>query len=74
LAAIPTDLFAHGCVGFGLANGPGTGGIDCYGNHFDRQGQFLPGGQVTVAMALDIMGFVNPNVTTFSLNSPPFVL
>jgi hypothetical protein len=68
----PINPPPHRCVGFGPATGPGTGGIDVYRNRFDPSGQFLPGGQVTIDMAFDVIGFNQADKERLLVEFPTF--
>ena len=66
----------HGNVphhaGFGPQPGPGTGGCDTDGNVYLPNGQYAPGGGMTIRQALSICGFRGDDLDTILTHIPSF--
>ena len=59
-------------AGFGPAPGPGTGGRDQHGNLFLSNGQYAPGGGITIRNSLSVCGFRDDDLNTLLDHIPTF--
>jgi hypothetical protein len=58
--------------GFGPAPGPGTGGRDADGNIYLPNGQYAPGGNLTIRHSLSVCGFQGNELNTLVEHLPTF--
>ena len=59
-------------AGFGPKPGPGTGGRDADGNVFMPNGQYAPGGNITLRNCFAVCGFENNEIDIIMTNIPDF--